>query len=117
MADECLDSMEHYAYCNVVAEFAAQRLHLPSTHVRNMLAFLCLNREVDDETRVLQLLLLYAVYTASNHIRFARSATTIHSMQEFLLQYVHQGASQHSFAQNAVHRLVTAAWSTRRRIR
>ena len=117
LPDECLDCIEHYAHCPVVAEFATQRLQLPASLVKNMLAFLCLNINVDDETYVLQLLLLYAVYTASNCIRFAKPPLKVASMQELLLQYVHQGAGQLSFPQQVVHKLVTQRReATRRRI-
>ena len=116
LPDECLDSIEHYALCPVVAEFASQRLQLPASLIKNRLAFLCLNTHVDDETYVLQLLLLYAVYTASNCIRFAKPPLKVASMQELLLQYVHQGAGQLSFPQRVVHKLVTQRRATRRRI-
>ena len=115
--DECLDSIKHYACCPVVAEFATRRLHLPHSLVKNMLSFLCLTANVDDETRALQMLLLHAVYSSTNCIRFAKSDTQFRCIDELLLQYVHQGASKSSFAQRAVHNRVTNSRAVRQRTR
>ena len=113
--DECLDSIEHYAFCPVLAEFATRRLHLPSLFAKNMLGFLCLNRGVDDETRVLQLLFLHSVYITSNCIRFPNPPLKGVCIHELLLQRVHQAADHCSYAQNVVHKLVTKRWDIRRR--
>ena len=115
-AHECLDSIEHYAVCPVVTQFATQRLHLASTLVKNLLSFLCLNAGVDDETRAIQMLLLFSIYSATNYIRFAAAPKSFDSIQELLLQYVHQGAGQLSFSQNVVHKRLTARWAMRRRV-
>lgn len=63
----------------------------------------CSNRDVTDDTRTLQLLLLYAVYTASNCLRFCQPELDPAKWHEFLLQYVQQGASQSSAPQKIVH--------------
>ena len=106
-SEDCLDSIQHYAYCPIVASFASRHLCLPHAHVRNLLSFLCLRSNSDDELFVLQLLLLYAVYAATNCLRFQKPHITQASMHEFLLQFVHQGAAQSAFAQRVVHKLVT----------
>ena len=89
----CYDSIEHYAHCSIVEAFATQVMHLPSDTVGGMLNFLSLDRGVADDTRTLQLLLLYAVYAATNCIRFASPSLRSQDVHEFLLQYVPQGAS------------------------
>jgi hypothetical protein len=114
-AEGCHDSIEHYMRCPVVANFALQRLRLPQTSVRSMVAFMCLGANIDDELLTLQLLLVYAIYSATNCLRFAKPA--IDNLDEFLLQFVHQGASQSNHAQRVVHQVVTAQGFARRRRR
>ena len=107
------DSIQHYAHCPVVISFAQQRLSLPASCIGGLLNFLCLERDIDDDVRVLQLLLLFAVYNATNCIRYTKPVVSLIAMSEFLLQYLHQGASQMSSTQKVVHNLVT----TQRRVR
>ena len=97
--DTCQDSIEHYACCPIVRHFASHMLHLPDHRVGGSLNFLCLQANVDDETRTMQLLMLYAVYTATNCLRFVKPKPPVRDMNEFLLQYVHQGANQSPAAQ------------------
>ena len=112
----CHDSIEHYAHCQVVRDFAKSSLDLPDTTVGGLLNFLCLSSNVDDETRILQLLLLYAVYSATNCMRYTSPNVSPQSMHEFLLQFVHQGASQLHSVQVVVRERVTNRRSTRRRL-
>ena len=114
---DCIDSIEHYAICPVVQQFARQSLHLPDELVGNMLGFMCLSRNTDDGILILQLLLVYAVYSATNCLRFAKPHLASNTLHEFLLQFVHQGASQSSLAQSAVHEHVTMSRATRRQRR
>ena len=100
----CHDSIEHYAHCKAVRAFAADILHLPHQVVGSLQGFLCLSAGLDDDTLTLQLLLLYAVYTATNVLRFAQPCAPIGSVKELLLQFVHQGARNSSNAQHVVHR-------------
>ena len=113
--EECFDSIQHYAYCPIVARFAERRLQMPHSLVRNLMNFLCLNTIADDEMWTLQLLLLYAVYRSTNCIRFSKAPGTLTCMDELLLQFVHQGASQSRFAQQIVHKHVTMRSARRRR--
>jgi hypothetical protein len=113
----CHDSIEHYATCPVVVNFASRGLHLPSNLIGSRLHFLCLGRDIDNDTRTLQLLLLYAVYSSTNCLR-ASSHTAMHhsNMHEMLLQFVHQGANQSSAAQQVVHCALQCHPALRRRI-
>jgi len=99
----CHDKIEHYAHCPVVVHFGCHVLQLPCAQVGGLINFLCLGRDVSDESRVLQMLLLYAVYSATNCLRFAKPKLGNADMKEFLLQYLHQGASQSSSAQQVLH--------------
>ena len=72
------------------------------------MSFLCLDLEADEEIWTLQLLLLHAVYSATNCIRFSKAPVSLTCVEELLLQFLHQGASQSSCAQRVVHKYVTA---------
>ena len=113
--ESCFDSIDHYAYCPVVANFAQRHLQLPNCHVRSMVNFLCLS-VVDDETLTLQLLLLHSVYSATNCIRYSVAPRALDCMDELLLQYIHQAASGSRLAQKVVHKRVTMRYAQRRRI-
>ena len=114
--DGCHDSIEHYAHCIVVRTFALHRMNMPHNCVGTLLGFLCLNRDVTDDTRTLQLLLLYAVYTATNCLRFCQPQLDPAKWHEFLRQYVHQGASQSSAAQKIVHDAIQSRMALRPRL-
>lgn len=113
--DICQDSIEHYAHCPVLLEFASNTLHMPPSCLDNMLGFLCLNKEVAEDTRILQFLVLYAVYSATNAIRAQPRGIHISCMREFLLQYVHQGASGSSKCQSVVRQALAPQHVARRR--
>ena len=115
----CQDSIEHYAHCRIVRAFAANRLRLPSHLVGNLQSFLCLSScvGVGDDSRTIQLLLLYAVYTATNILRFSTNPQPLQSMEEFLLQLVHQGAGGSSNAQRVVNEMLAGQWAKRVRRR
>ena len=85
---------------SVVASFASTRLHLPAQLVKNQESFLVLSSNVGDDIRILQALLLYAVYTATNIIRFRKIKFDQSGIHEFLLQILHQGAAQSSRAEH-----------------
>ena len=62
------DSIEHYAFCPIVKDFAltsgiSQQAHCP------LLSFLALEGVPDEDHQTLQILLLYAVYSATNVCR------------------------------------------------
>ena len=107
------DSIEHYAHCPFVTTFASDCLHLSQEHVGNTAAFLCLNRDTPEDVRILQLLLLYAIYCATNILRYTRTPLTTHQKKALLLQLVQQGASGCSVARRALN----TALSTRRNVR
>ena len=110
----CHDSIEHYAHCPVVKHFAMHSLNIPQSCVGGLFNFLCM-KPVDDEVLTLQLLLAFAVYSATNCLRLARPQVAMNAMHEFLLQYVHQGASTMTSAQKVVHKYL-ALRRTRRRV-
>ena len=112
----CCDSIEHYACCPVMLEFATKSLNLPPALVGGLLNFLCLQSNLDSHLRTRQLLLLYACYSATNCLRFGQPHLAANSMHEFLLQYVHQGASQSASAQQVVSQYVTHSRRLRRRV-
>ena len=88
-----------------------------SRHAGSMQLVLCLNRDTDDNTRTVQLLFLYAVYSAANVLRFRSSgAANTMSMDALLLQFVHQGASTSPTAQHALHRAMSAPHAQGRRL-
>ena len=102
----CNDSIEHYCHCPSVAGFASHRLHLPQANTRKMLAFMRLGGNTDDDMLTSHLLLLCAVHSATNCLRFSTASLGDARMYELLLQCVHQGANQSSSAQNIVHKLI-----------
>ena len=113
-SDGCFDSIEHYAHCRTIRAFAQNVLHLSEQDVGNMQGFLCLRANVGNDERTLQLLLLYAVYTATNILRFSDRPPP-EEPNELLLQLVHQGASQSSNAQQIVLRTLALQTHKRRR--
>ena len=96
------DSVKHYAYCEVVRHFGEEQLMLPKHLAQGLRSFLCLDSNIPDEVRTLQLLKLYAVYNATNCLRFSEARRTITNHQDLLLQYVHQGTFNHSQSQQVV---------------
>jgi hypothetical protein len=75
---------------------------LPCNQVGGLINFLCLGRDVSEDQRAVQLLLLFAVCGATNCLRFGGLKSGHLNVKEFLLQYLHQGASQSSSAQQAL---------------
>ena len=110
----CHDSIEHYACCQVVRQFALQTVNLPPRVVGTLQGFLCLVSGIEDHTLIVQQLLLYAVYTASNRYRHGPAPPACASIQELLLQYVHQGAAQASLAQAALNKQIASKYKRRR---
>ena len=108
------DSIEHYAHCPVVVHFAVNKLKLPTHLTTGLRGFLCLDRDVSDEVRTLQLLLLFAVYSASNSIRFGKCPAPA-DISELLFQFVHQGAFNHSGSHSVVQNIWQHSRSTRAR--
>ena len=97
------DSIEHYAYCPVIVHFATHHLYLSDSEDDRLLQFLCLRKNMSHEEQVVRMLLLYAVYTATNMLRYNRPRDSTFDMAEFLMQLVHQGASQMRATQRALH--------------
>ena len=111
-----MDSIEHYAFCPVVTNFAVQRLHFPHHLTRSLLSFLCLNNVIDERFRVLQLLLLYSVYTATNIARSRQTPLACGNTQELLLQLMHQAAGSFPSAQRILQQALIPEHVKRRRI-
>jgi len=115
-AEGCHDCIEHYSTCQVVVTFASRWLHMTHQFVGSRLNFLCLDRDVDDDARTLQLLLLHAVYSSTNCLRASLQRDSHSNIYEMLLQFVHQGASQSSAAQSVVHQALQRGRAVRRRV-
>ena len=113
-AERCYDSIEHYAHCPIIRQFSRESLDLPEDATGNMLVFLCLQGGHGPETLCVQQLVLYAVYTATNALR--RTTGFTGQWKELLLQYVHQGAGQSAFAQQALRAHLESARRKRRRL-
>ena len=107
------DSIEHYACCPIVIAFACEKLHMSQEHVGNLATFLCLTRDTPDDVRILQLLLLYAVYNATNTLRHAHSPLPMQDRSALLLQFTQQGANGSCVARRAL----TAALAMQRNVR
>ena len=114
--NECQDSIEHYTHCRVIRNFALETLKLPPHVVGTPMGLLCLRGLVEDETRTIQLLLVYAVYTAANIIRHGNARPDSNSLTELLLQLMHQGAGQSSSAQGALRRCLGQRKHKQRRV-
>ena len=112
---DCEDSIEHYAHCRIVRCFASEVLRLPAQLVGNLQGLLCLHAGVSDDIRVLQLLLLYAIYTATNIIRRNAAPQQVQSVRELLLQLMHQGASPSSNSQRVLRYTLSYRPARRRR--
>ena len=96
------DSIEHYAHCPFVIAFARDKLHMPQEHVGNIAAFLCLSRDTPDDARVLQLILLYPVYGATNTLRYSRTTLQPQQKNALLMQLAQQGANGCCVARRAL---------------
>ena len=110
------DSIKHYAHCKIVKEFAHKHLLLPSQSVNATATFLCLDSGIPDVLRTLELLLLYATYSATNSLRFCGHPPQISDSNELLLQYVHQGTFNHSASQDVVANIQLQRAAKRRRV-
>ena len=110
----CHDSIEDYAHCQVVRQFSLNTVNLPPNAVGTLQAFLGLVADVDDDTLVVQHLVVYAVYTATNRLRHGLALPSLTCISELLLQYLHQGAAQSASAQAAVQRLIARKYKRRR---
>ena len=110
------DSIEHYAHCPIVREFASRKLKLGPHLVGNICSFLRLNRGVGNDERTLQLLLLHCVYSATDLLRFNRPILDIGCVHELLLQCMHQGANNCSNAQQILREALTPNHVKRHRL-
>ena len=110
------DSLEHYAYCPIVGDYARSKLRLPAHLSHGLRAFMCLESDVSDEDATLQLLLLYAVYTATNQLRFGVKCRRTLNGHVLLQQFVQQGAASSSKAQQIVDSIYHRHQSARRRL-
>ena len=92
------DSIEHYAFCPVVLEVARCHVNLPDHTIGSVRSFLVLYENVSKETLTLQLLLLYAVYGATNAMRYGKEAHRLHPLncQQLILQLIWQGVFGHT---------------------
>ena len=102
------DSIEHYAHCPAVRDFAIHTLNLPRNVVGDLKGFLGLGTCLDPQCLVVQQLLVYAVYTATNRLRHGEAVPNLACMRELLLQYMHQGAAQSPTAQAALDKHLTS---------
>ena len=84
--------------------------------IGNILGFLCLHANMDPQTRLVQHLLVYAVYSATNQLRRTEPASQAQNARELLLQFVHQGAGSCTSAQAAVQQHLFHGYSKRRRL-
>ena len=103
-SDSAEDSIEHYCRCNVVVDFARSRLRLPMRISGSMRSFLVLDSLCSNDELTLQLLLLYACYSATNVLRHqqANSANMQHNYQELLQQLAVQGTFNHPCSQRVL---------------
>ena len=103
-SDSAEDSIEHYCRCSVVVDFARSRLRLPMRISGSMRSFLVLDSLWSDEELTLQLLLLYACYSATNALRHeqAASANSHQNYQELLQQFAAQGTFNHPCSQSVL---------------
>ena len=86
------DSIEHYASCVHVKDFALLKMRLPP-HVTGLSYFLLLEN-VDEPTLVRIALLVYAVYTTTQQIRKAEHLTPA-SVRALLWERVHSVCTNH----------------------
>ena len=93
------DDLRHYAYCPHVTQFASETLCIPHQFCGCLRSFLCLDAGIPDDIRILQLLLLYAVYCATNCLRNNSNLVGAVNVQELLRQFAHQGTFNHSQSQ------------------
>ena len=77
---------------------------------------MCFTEGIDDQTRILQLLLLHSVYAATDCLRFDSPVLGGNSMHELLMQYIQQGAAHSSTAQQALRQAVAAQHAKRPRL-
>ena len=107
------DSIEHYAHCPVVVDFARRTLHMSNDASGTTTSFLCLDRDTPEDVRILQLLLLYAVYSATNTLRHSCEPPSAQHVPSMLMQFVKQGAQGSCSARGAL----SAALNVQRAVR
>ena len=66
------DSILHYAFCPLMVSFANRMLELPRPETGCMKSSLLLGNDDSEDVIALQLLRLYAIYSASNCCRYRR---------------------------------------------
>ena len=110
------DCIKHYAFCPIVKAFAREALDIPPQLIGNMRGFMCLDSDIPDSIRTVQLLLLFAIYSATNCLRFSAPHNTVNNNKELLWQFVHQGTFNHSASQAVVSNLSHRFRNVRRRI-
>ena len=113
------DSIEHYAHCPCACDFACHTLHLPENAFGSSQSFLVLGVDAPDDILILQLLVLYACYSATNSVRHGRCSNegNDYDRRDFLLQFA-QGVMDHSRSRSALDRAPNAPfWNTGRSTR
>ena len=111
------DSIEHYSRCPVVVGFSRQTLRLPEHFTDSILAFFGLGEVGNDEHYTLQLLAVYAAYSATNASRMSRGSVGdgFANRNELLLQYAKQGVFNHPRSARVLAEVLRRPYVKRRR--
>lgn len=104
------DSVEHYANCPRVREVGAHFLNLDPSRSVNLHTFVCCNPHIKDEDELTATaLLIYAVYRATNYVRYERPIPT-DATYHAITQWVREGARGHNNAMS----VLSSRWKDRK---
>ena len=95
-------------------------LHLLENAFGSIQSFLVLGVDASDDVLILQLIVLYACYSATNSVRHGRCSNEgdDYDRHVFLLQFAKQGVMDHSRSRSALDRALNAPfWNTGRSTR
>ena len=103
---EAQDSIEHYAHCPSQVSFARTKLHIPAEHSGSLQAFMCLNKNVDDDLRAILVINLYACYAARNAMKHHHDPQACFNVAECMLQFAKQAVFGHAKSRDVFARWV-----------
>ena len=104
------DSIEHYARCRVLLEFARRRLNVQFYDDGALTYWMMTTPSADqnnEETRTLTAIMVYAAYRATNEAR-AKGRVNEAMAKQMLDQYVHEAVRGHA----ASMRIVDTCWAS-----
>ena len=90
------DSIEHYCKCHFTRTALSKQLNLPPQHYAHLHTFTLCNTHITTEEELTSVaLLVYAIYTATNHFRHNPPSPTC-NVHDSIAQWIREGAKNHN---------------------